>query len=176
MGYRGRLIRPMVLSLEQIDMDATRTADGYDDIFDEPKIDPPPWPGGVPPEGSSRGTVATQYSTAIEIEAQVNPLSYAQMRMTGSGNDPVRELECTFHFRDLEQKDLIDSSGAAKIRMNDRLVGLRSKDGTMVENWREDQYLYAIFVPPTSYGLPGATRNLLVVTFQERRKGVDIGV
>ena len=172
MGYRGRLIRPMVVKIQQIDMLATRTGGGYDDTLDEPRLVAVPDVGGIPPIGSPRGPTATVYSATLLLSAQINPISMEQQRQTGSGDDPRRMLELTFHFRDLEAKGMIGTDGQSTLRINDRLVGIASPNYRTDENWRIDQYLYVMGDQNDSYGLPGANRNLLILTFQERKRGV----
>ena len=129
--------------------------------------------GGVPPEGSPRGAVATQYAATIELLAQVNPLTMDQQRQASTGADPTRDLELTFHYRHLEQLGMIGADGSSLLRHNDRLVGMRSRNGNTDINWREDQYLYAVRTQDDSFGMPGGDRNLLILVFTERRKGVE---
>lgn len=172
MGYRGRLIRPMIVKIQQINMLATRSGGGYDDTLDEPKLVAVPDVGGIPPIGSPRGPAATVYNATILLSAQINPISMEQQRQMGTGNDPLRTLELTFHFRDLEALGMIGTDGQATLQINDRLVGIASPDYNTNEDWRIDQYLYAMGDQNDSYGLPGADRNLLILTFQERKRGV----
>jgi hypothetical protein len=73
-----------------------------------------------------------------------------------------------FHFRDLERMGLVDAAtGEALLRINDRLVAIHRMDGVLVQSVRTPPGLYATEVQPQSFGL-GLSRNLLLVTFDER--------
>jgi hypothetical protein len=67
---------------------------------------------------------------------------------------------------------LVDpATGDALLRVNDRLVAIRDLGGALVQAVRTPPGLYATEVQPTSFGL-GLSRNLLLVTFEERELGV----
>jgi len=67
---------------------------------------------------------------------------------------------------------LVDAgSGDALLRVNDRLVAIHDLRGALVQRIRTPPGLYATEVQPQSFGL-GLSRNLLLVTFEERELGV----
>jgi hypothetical protein len=77
-----------------------------------------------------------------------------------------------FHFRDLERTGLVDAAtGEARLRINDRLVAIHTLHGELVQAIRTPPGLYATEVQPQSFGL-GLSRNLLLVTFDEREIAV----
>ena len=59
------------------------------------------------------------------------------------------------------------ASGEARLRVNDRLVAILSVRGQLVQAVRTPPGLFATEVQPQSFGL-GLSRNLLLVTFEER--------
>jgi hypothetical protein len=92
--------------------------------------------------------------------------------MYPAGNSPRSKLMLVFHFRDLERLALVDSAtGEALIRPGDRLAGLFDKAGRLVQAVQTPPGLYAIEARPIGFGLSRwrPRRNLLLVTFEERR-------
>lgn len=172
---RGNLIFPQLVDIERIDTATTRSSAGYDDDFREPVLaaETPTTPG-VPNAGSPRGTIATQYSTAIRLRAQVESRDWNVLRQFANGNAARSEVTLVLHYSDLEAASLIDSTGAPMLRVGDRLrriVHPRTLD-TIIE-FADTPGLYAIRVDDASFGLSGGTRNLLLVTFQDREQGVE---
>lgn len=183
-GYRGRLIWPMFVDVEQIDTDATRTTDpdgpgpltsGYDDDFMEPVIVPATEESpGIPQTGAPRGTLATVYKTPVlHLPAQIEVVDFDKLRQFISGNVPSSEVKCVFHFRDLEAQGLIDANGEATIRPHDRLRAIYDKNDVLIISIPETPGLYAIADENRSFGLTGGTRNLFLVTFQDREEGAE---
>ena len=76
-----------------------------------------------------------------------------------------------FHFRDLEQRGLLDrETGDALLRVGDRLVAIRDRrTGKIVQAVRTPPGLY-LTEPQPEFGL-GGRRNLLIATFSERALG-----
>ncbi|MEO7730519.1 MAG: hypothetical protein ABIY55_06065, partial [Kofleriaceae bacterium] len=85
---------------------------------------------------------------------------------------PRTHLLLVFHFRDLEQLDLVDpTTGDVLLRIGDRLVAIRDqRTGEVVQAVRIPPGLYITEAQPQSFGL-GFRRNLLLVTFNERAVG-----
>ncbi len=85
---------------------------------------------------------------------------------------PNSRIVLVFHFRDLERMGLVDAaSGDALLRVNDRLAAIHTLQGQLVQAIRTPPGLYATEVQPQSFGL-GLSRNLLLVTFEERELAV----
>jgi hypothetical protein len=65
---------------------------------------------------------------------------------------------------------LVDAAtGEALLRINDRLAAIHRIDGALVQTVRTPPGLYATEVQPQSFGI-GLSRNLLLVTFEERER------
>jgi hypothetical protein len=164
---RGRLIFPFLAELAQLDTAATAAdpdgagplAAGYDPIFRSPVVRT----DGTGARVSSRAEVLVQLPTSIDDKAQ------EQLRMMATGNAPGRRLVLTFHFRDLERRGLVDTNGDAKIRVNDRLVRILTRDGQLVQLFGNPPGVFVTELNPLSYGL-GRKRNLLDVTLEDREQ------
>ena len=90
--------------------------------------------------------------------------------MYASGNSPRANINLVFHFKDLEQMNLVDENGEAMIRSGDRLGGIYDKSGALVQVIRNP--IYAIDARPMGFGLHmgNPSRNLLFVTFDSRQQ------
>lgn len=175
---RGRLIWPMLAEIAQLDTSATAqdpdgagplTA-GYDDVFREPVKLPPA--GGA----SGGGTTNREESTVI-LPVQVEPQVFEQLQMLATGNSPTSMIRLTFHYRDLEAAGFVEAAtGRPLLRINDRLVAIRDyRTGELIEQIPNPPGLYATQVQSRSFGLSSLKRNLLLVTFEERRVA-ELGV
>lgn len=154
---RGRLIFPMVVEIARLDTDATRLAGRYDATFRTMK------------PGTERVEMAP-----VRLLAQVEMGAWQAQNQTQAGNIPDSRLTLVFHYEELESKGLVDTNGAALIRVNDRLLGIYSRDGARLEEYlpKEKGGLYAVEVQPAGIGL-GGRRNLLVVAFADRPLGLQ---
>jgi hypothetical protein len=155
---RGRLLFPLTVELAQLDTDAVQTAGGYDPDFKTYK-----------PTGSGR-----QEKPVVRLLAQIEMSRWEGQQQLQGGNQPDSRLALVFHFRELEQKNLIDPvTGEALIRVNDRLVAIYSRNGATKEQSVRvpSGGLYATEVQPAGLGL-GGRRNLLLVVFDERPQGL----
>lgn len=164
---RGRLINPFQAEIAQLDTVATDAdpdgpgplTSGYDDDFKETVA----YSAGAQPRVDAR-----QEKPLLRIPCQVEVSTLETLEQLGAGASPHSRLTLVFHFEHLEQVGLVDPvTGTARLRVNDRLVAIYSCDGELVHSVRTPPGLYAIEVQPQSFGL-GLSRNLLVVTFQER--------
>ncbi|NMC71466.1 MAG: hypothetical protein GYA57_15560 [Myxococcales bacterium] len=109
---------------------------------------------------------------AILLPCQVEVGAFETLRQFASGNSPDSRVTLVFHFRDLERMGFVDpGTGDVLLRVNDRLVAIRDLAGALVQAVRTPPGLYATEVQPASFGL-GLSRNLLLVTFEERELGV----
>jgi len=170
---RGRLINPFLAELAQLDTEQTAAdpdgagplTSGYDPDFKETVIVPL----------GTGGADARKEKPPIRVPCQVEVGAFEALQQLTAGNSPNSRLTLVFHFQDLERLGLVDEpSGDALIRVNDRLVAIRSMTGALVQAIRTPPGLYATEVQPQSFGLALA-RNLLVVTFEERELGVRVG-
>jgi hypothetical protein len=164
---RGRLINPFIAELAQLDTVSTAEdpdgagplLSGYDADFKETVI---------VPAATGRGVDARKEKTPVRVPCQVEVGAFEAMQQVTAGNSPNSRLTLVFHFQDLERMGLVDAdTGDALVRVNDRLVAIRDMAGALVQAVRTPPGLYVTEVQPQSFGL-GLSRNLLVVTFEER--------
>jgi hypothetical protein len=170
---RGRLLRPALLEIERVDVTATRAASGYDDQLAQPRVTPASNPLAVPSKGAPRGEPATVYMLPVRVRAQVEVglrgLAINGLSMVQTGNQPKFKIDTVMHFEELEDAGLIDAQGHPSFRTGDRLTKiLHAITGELIE---ETPDAYAVAIDSKSFGLGGADRNLLVITFESRAKG-----
>jgi hypothetical protein len=168
---RGRLINPFLAEIAQLDTAATAAdpdgagpgVSGYDPDFKETVI------LGTP--GGER-LDARKEKPPIRVPCQVEVGAFEALQQLAAGNSPNSRIVLVFHFRDLERMGLVDTAtGEPLLRINDRLVAIHRMDGVLVQAVRTPPRLYATEVQPQSFGL-GLSRNLLLVTFDEREVAV----
>lgn len=167
---RGRLINPFLAEIARLDTVATAAdpdaagplASGYDPDFKETVV--------LEDAGERRD--ARREMPPILVRCQVEVGAFEALQQLAAGSSPNSQVTLVFHFRDLERMNLVDpASGDALLRVNGRLVAIRDLAGNLVQAVRSRPGLYATEVQPQSFGL-GRSRNLLLVTFQERELGV----
>jgi len=167
---RGRLINPFLAELARLDTVATAAdpdgagplTGGYDPDFKETVL---------VPATDERGADARKEMPPIRIPCQVEVGAFEALQQLASGNSPDAKVTLVFHFRDLERMGLVDpGTGDALLRANDRLAAIHDLAGNLVQSIRTPPGLYATEVQPQSFGL-GLSRNLLLVTFEERELG-----
>jgi hypothetical protein len=157
---RGRLLFPLIAELARLDTNTIATNGAYDPQFKTYK-----------PDATTPGR---KELPSIFIRAQVEMGRWEGQQQMQSGNVPDSRLTLVFHFRDLERAGLTDpNTGDALIRVNDRLVTLKSRNGLILEQTVRvpSGGLYATEVQPAGLGL-GGRRNLLVATFDKRPQGL----
>lgn len=168
---RGRLINPFLAELAQLDTVASAAdpdgagpaLSGYDPDFKETVV--LAGPGGERVD-------ARKEKPPIRVPCQVEIGVFEALQQLAAGNSPNSRVVLVFHFRDLEQMGLVDATtGEALLRTNDRLVAIHTMRGELVQAIRTPPGLYATEVQPQSFGL-GLSRNLLLVTFDEREIAV----
>lgn len=170
---RGRLIWPFLAEIAQYDADATDAdpdgtgplTSGFDDVLMEPvRI----------ADGSESGShSARKEKAAIRVRCQFEDNAEEQARQLMAGAAPRTSVICTFHFSDLERAGLVDATtGDPKLHNGDRLAGLYRTDGTLVRTFANPPGLFATAIKPSGFGLSSKTRNLLLVTFEDREQGV----
>ena len=167
---RGKLINPFLAEVARLDTVATAAdpdgagplTSGYDPDFKETVV--------LEQTGTRRD--ARREMPAVLIPCHVEVGAFETLRQLASGNSPHSRVTLVFHFRDLERMGLVDpATGDALLRVNDRLAAVRDLGGALVQAVRTPPGLYATEVQPQSFGL-GRSRNLLLVTFDERELGV----
>lgn len=173
---RGGLIFPFLVDIARLDTAATAAdpdADGpldsgYDEDFRAPVII-------APAEGSEPGETR-RVEVVTQLPAQIRKPQDSQLQMMLTGRSPQSQVQLCFHYEDLEEAGLIDPLGRPMIRApGDRLAAIRSIDtGELVEEIPAVPGLYAVHVRSSGFGL-GPTRNLLIVTFEERARSTPNG-
>lgn len=176
---RGRILNPFLAEIAPLDTVATAAdpdgagalTSGYDDDFKETvRVS----------DGTSAGVSARKEKAHLFIPCQVETEDvFDQLRMFGAGNIPDFRIALVFHFRNLEDMGLVNTStGKALIQNNDRLVaihecGADDSPGDLVESFDALPFLYATQPMSRSHGLSGRKRNLLLVTFEDREQNLS---
>ncbi len=159
MSYRGRLLRPLLVELEQLDTEATHAAGGYDPIWKTP---------ATSYDDAGVRTTGQRYLPAIRVRAQVEAGSTAAQQQSPAGNLPDARLQLVIHMSELETRGLLDDNGLPKLRPNDRFLAIYTLAGDLVERYPEP--LYITDVQSAGMGL-GGRRNLCVLVIEDRPQG-----
>jgi hypothetical protein len=160
---RGRLILPFSASIARLDGAGTLTDPGYDSDFKETVL---------LPAGAGGIADGRRELPPVRLPCQVEVGAFEAMQQTAGGDSPASRIILVFHFRDLEARGLVNpTTGAALLKVNDRLVAVHDRKGRLVQSIRTPPGLYATQVQPDSFGL-GSARNLLLVTFEDREVSV----
>jgi hypothetical protein len=164
---RGRLIFPVLAELYQLDSAATargplRDGAGFDADFREPVL--------VDRDGDGLAEPYRIEGGPILVPAQVEVMALQEVKMTGAGDAPASKVALVMHFRDLTRMGLVDPfTGASRIGVGTRLGALRDPRGRLIQAFPDRPGLFATESKPMSFGLgPHPTRNLLLVTFEDR--------
>lgn len=173
---RGRLIRPALVELQQIDTAATAAdpeiaglVSGYDAAFGEPATQETT-SGAV----STVGSLLRYKEPTIKLPAQVEVNAFKKSAPAAVGRDQQGLITLVFHFSDLEELDMVDATtGEPKINAGDRLVAMyQIEDETLIQQFNKP-YLYA--KQPRGYGPGlGGFRNLCIVDFATRDVGQQV--
>lgn len=167
MNYRGRLLVPFLVELHQLDTEATAAdpdgagslESGFDPDFREPVM-------------LDASTSSRKEKTAIKVLCQVEEETEAELDQRAAANDPTWKMRFVFHFEDLEAAGLVDpATGRALIKLNDRASAIYTADGVLEQklDTMGGGGLYCTEARPSSFGLSGGRRNLLVTTFARRK-------
>ena len=167
------MIFPFLAEVSQID--PTRTdkdpdaggplARGYDPDFREPAT--------FTDAAGSRQIATKRVSKCVPCQVEVE--EFESLQRTHQGDAPTSLIRLVFHFSDLEKSGLVSpDTGEGEIRPTDQLLSLRRRcfPDKVVQRFRDNPGLFAVESLPRSFGL-GQQRNLLVVRFEERRRGVQ---
>lgn len=180
---RGRLIRPVVVEIAQLDTEATAqdqpdatassgVSSGYHPNFREPRLLPP---SDAEEAGTPRGESARR-ETTIRCLAQWEVENFDFQQQWASGASPSHRVGLVFHFRDLENRGLVDDAGRAKIHVNDRIVAIyHARSGQLIQRFDQavaGHGLYITQLQPQSIGLRAGERNLLFATVEDREVSV----
>lgn len=155
---RVRLIKPVLVEIEQLDTAATKAAGNYDPDFGTVRV-------GI--VNGKRRALAI-YKDPIRLRGQVEDQTMDSLRMFGAGNSPEAKLAVTFAISELREHRLLDpDTDLPLLNVNDRLRGFYSlRSGAKVFALRAPG-LYAIEVRPASVGLNGEA-GIVVVRFNDR--------
>lgn len=161
---RGRLIFPLLAEIARVDRDAmVLGAPGIDPDFHEPVI--------LAPAPDAMGPLARRELAPIRVPCQIEPESLEALHMTGAGDEPQSRVQLVLHFRDLEQRGLIDAStGRAAIAPGDRVSGFYDQAGALIE--AVDLYVVEARPLAFGFGLLRPRRNLLLLVLEPRASSV----
>lgn len=149
--------------LALLDTAATAAASGYDPDFKEPKR-------VAPVSGQGAGTSARrEVAPTLKLPVQVEEGAFEKLQQFFNGNSPDGRLVLVAHFRWLEDNGYVHTDGNVKLPVGSRLIAVRDKDGLIATTLRTPLYLTEAL--PGSYGI-GRKRNLCLLTFEDRSKGV----
>ena len=172
---RGRLIFKFLAEMHRLDTASTAEFDpdkagplsgGYDPDFKESVL--------IDTDDDGIGERVRVEHPPIRIPCQVDTKAFEELRMLGSGNAPRSRIDLVFHFKDLERLELVDrASGDALLRPGDRLGGIFDLCGDLVQEIRTPPGVYVTESRPIGFGLnlSKPSRNLLMVTFEDRQPG-----
>jgi hypothetical protein len=164
---RGRLIFPLFADVRRVDRDAmVLGAPDVDPDFHEPRI--------LAAEPDDVGVRARRELPAVRVPCQVEPESFEALSMVGAGNEPQSRVQLVLHFRDLEERGLVEpATGRALVLPGDRVTGFYDGAGALVQ----ETNLYVTEARPTGFGfgLLRPRRNLLLVVLEARAASVRGG-
>ena len=172
---RGRLIFKFLAELYRLDTAGTATRDpdgagpltvGYDPDFKESVL--------VDSDDDGIGERLRAESPPVRVPCQVDTKAIEELRMLASGNAPRATVDLVFHFKNLEKLGLVDAAtDDALIRPGDRLSGIYDLCGALIQAVRTPPGLYVTKTAPFGFGLNlrKPSRNLLLVTFEDRMQG-----
>ena len=161
---RGRLLFPLLAEIARVDRDAmVLGAPAIDPDFHEPVV--------LAPAPDAIGPLARHELPPVRVPCQVEPESVEALHMIGSGNEPSSRVQLVLHFRDLEERGLVDaSSGCAAIAPGDRVSGFYDQAGALVQ--AVDLYVVEARPLAFGFGLLRPRRNLLLLVLEARAASV----
>lgn len=159
MGYRGRLLRTVMVEIRPLLTGDTGILDGYDHVLREPLK-------------ASDGADVTKYGEPYRLPAQFQPekTPMEDLMQAPHGSDPNTVLHTLFHYESLEDEGRVDDEGRPTIRLRDRLVAVYTEDGELIRDFTAEgsKGMFAAELQDRSFGLGGGpvTRNLLRVRWE----------
>lgn len=170
MAYAGRLIRPQLCILKQLDVAATRANDidggegyagGMDDLF-----------GDIVVAGPDEQRVSARVESEIRFRVQVEPEQFDATQMLGPGTQLQRRISLIAFIPELRAKGYMNDDGTPKIKQGDRLHELRHVlSFSLITSFSTPPGVYVTEVRPLSYGLASRDQNLLQIICTDRKQG-----
>lgn len=178
---RGRLIRPVIAEIAQLDTlttslpkaDVDGPTPGYHSNFQEPVL----VHSSDNVANAARG-VSSRTEKLIRCPVQWEQSNFGLQQQWGGGDSPAHNVTLVFHFADLEALNLVNEDGSAKINRNDRLCAIyHYRTNQLIQRFSSENGtgLYVIETAIDSMGLRGQYRNLLIVQLEDRETSVRIG-
>lgn len=156
---RGRLIRPFLVEIEQLDTAQTQAAGGYDPVMRTVRTE-------YGPDGQR--VKGARYKAPIRLEAQIEDRTHRMQQQTPSGNLPRSNYVLVSHFTELEQRGFLTDKGEPTIKVNDRLIAIYDVAEQLVQTF--EPKLYMTEARTSGFGI-GSARNLFIMTFADRPQG-----
>jgi hypothetical protein len=174
---QGRLIFAQWTAILRLDPAATVAA-GQHPVFKEPI--PSYSPAGK--AGAVRSDTRKYIQPPVFIQAQIERYTYRQMRQGQGGDVPDSKLTLVMLAADLKRLGLLDpDTGEPVLKKDDKCLGTWSSCSTakqavaalmkQAQNVIDPPGLYCTEIKPGGEGL-GGTRNLFIMTFDDREHGV----
>lgn len=137
---------------------------GYDLDFREPII--------IKADADDVKGEALREETCVRLRCQIEDGVFEAVRQVLGGTSPDSKMTLVFHFKDLEEANMLDENGRAMIRLHDRLLAIYDCDEKLIETIPDPPGLFVNDVTPAGFGI-GRSRNLLIVGLQERELGTQ---
>lgn len=157
----GRAIFPRLIELAHLVTSAT----AYDEGLREPSLE-----RSDPDDRIGR---RARRETTISCLGQINERNVEAMDMMLGGLGPQSDATITFHYNDLMDAGLIGDDGDPLVRINDRLLCVRTADsGRAIYLPQDPPGLFIVEARPASFGFGAdAEWNLLKCRFMDRELG-----
>lgn len=171
MGYRGRLIHPLLLELYRLDLAAMAgdpdgagaLTGGMDPDYREP---------ATLPTDDGLGAANRIEMAPIILPAQIEPDAFNRQQMAAAGDQKTSMAGFTLHFLDLELAGLVDTeTGRALIAPGDRVSRILSSAGDVLHVYPNPPGLFVQEATPIGFGL-GGDRNLLLLRCRSRERSL----
>lgn len=156
---RGRLIQKFIAILERLDPVATSAVvgGGYDNVFDEPiPVD----------DGTQVGSSSIRYMASIRLPVQLDRQTWGKDDMARGGHKIQADILFIFHWPDLVNAGLIDSSGEPMIQKGDRIAQIETLNGDIERTWADPPGMFVKDLERAGHGLAAfgtPQTNLLIV-------------
>ena len=161
---RGRLLFPLLAEIARVDREAMVSGSAnIDPDFREPVV--------LAPAPDAVGPLARRELAPIRVPCQVEVETLDALHMTEAGNEPTSRVQLVLHFRDLEERGLVDvATGRASLAPGDRVTGFYDRGGALVQT----ADLYVVEARPLAFGfgLLRPRRNLLLLVLEPRAASV----
>ena len=164
---RGRLIFPTFVTIERLDVEATRVASGYDEIFRETQLSS---------TADGLGESMRENKTVITVPCQLEEKHFFEkLNMVVQGNAPHTLLFLTFHVGDLKRLGYWyednDWGGRPALNVGDQILGFKDRYNQQLFKVPKNPGLYIVEVKPTGFL---STQNLIVCVLGDRAQSSSI--